>query len=367
MDITAYRKNAADMIALVRCAVNEEKPDAKLIEQLDLPALFEICQAHILTACTAYALESAGIHDAAFTEEKNKAIRKNLILDSERAKILNRLEQEKIWYMPLKGAVMKDWYPRLGMRQMSDNDILFDSSARKRVRAVMEELGFSCDEFGKGKDDSYKKLPVSNFEMHNSLFSAVHPDKLQTYYEDVTPLMQPIEGTSYGRCFGNEDFYLYVLAHTYKHYVYGGTGVRSLLDIEIILRKIGSKLDRTYLERELDKLGLTEFEEQNRLLAAKLFRDGTELSDSEKETLDYYVTSGVYGSSIHLQENRIRQQSGSRLRYIFHRIFPPMDQVKVTDPFFYRHKLLMPILWIWRPIRSWKLVFAELKQLLKKK
>ncbi len=250
------------MIALVRCAVNEEKPDAKLIEQLDLPALFEICQSHILTACTAYALESAGIHDAAFTEEKNKAIRKNLILDSERAKILNRLEQEKIWYMPLKGAVMKDWYPRLGMRQMSDNDILYDSAARAQVREIMETLGFSCESYGKHKDDCYTKLPVSNFEMHNALFSDVHPDNLQVYYQDVTAMLLPVSGTEYGRCFRDEDFYIYALAHIYKHFVHGGIGVRSLLDIEIILRKIGNHFDPAYMERELDKLELTEFNQK---------------------------------------------------------------------------------------------------------
>lgn len=355
------------MIALVRCAVNEEKPDAKLIEQLDLPALFEICQSHILTACTAYALESAGIHDAAFTEEKNKAIRKNLILDSERAKILNRLEQEKIWYMPLKGAVMKDWYPRLGMRQMSDNDILYDSAARAQVREIMETLGFSCELYGKHKDDCYTKLPVSNFEMHNALFSDVHPDNLQVYYQDVTAMLLPVSGTEYGRCFRDEDFYIYALAHIYKHFVHGGIGVRSLLDIEIILRKIGNHFDPAYMERELDKLELTEFNQKMCQLSEKLFHTNAALTDKEEEILDYLVTSGVYGTSQHIYENRILQKNGSGMKYFFSRIFPPMDRVKIAYPFFNRHKWLMPILWIWRPIHCRKQAFSELRYLLTRK
>ncbi len=365
MDITDYRKQAGDMIALARCAVNGQTPDAALTAQLDLPALFEVCQKHILTACVAYALESAGIRDSAFTEAKEKAIRKNIILDTERKKILKRLEEEKIWYLPLKGAVMKDWYPRLGMRQMSDNDILFDPQGRERVRAIMADLGFTCVHFGKSKDDGYQKPPVCNFEMHNALFSAVHPDALQVYYEDITPKLLPMPGTEYGRCFRDEDFYLYVLAHEYKHYAFGGTGVRSLLDFDIILRRLGSKMDRTYLERELKKLGLTKFEQQNRLLAEKIFRDGAALTDAEKETLDYYVTSGVYGNREKWTENVLKQQ-GSRLRYLLYRVFPPMDQIKVSDPFFYRHKWLMPVLWFWRLIRGRNRAKTEMKYLFKK-
>ena len=64
VEITEYRKNAADMIALVRCAVNGETPDAALTGQLDLPKLFEVCQSHILTACAAYALVSAARYAA---------------------------------------------------------------------------------------------------------------------------------------------------------------------------------------------------------------------------------------------------------------------------------------------------------------
>ena len=111
MEITEYRKNATHMIALTRCAIHGEKPTKDLIDQLDLPSLFQVCQKHILTACVAYALESAGIHDKAFSEAKEKSIRKNILLDAERAKVLRQLEREKIWYMPLKGAILKEWYP----------------------------------------------------------------------------------------------------------------------------------------------------------------------------------------------------------------------------------------------------------------
>ena len=81
MEQAEYRKNAADMIYLTTCAINNEKPKQERIEKLNLPELFEVCQKHILTACVAYALESAGIKDSAFSQAKEKAI--SLILSAE--------------------------------------------------------------------------------------------------------------------------------------------------------------------------------------------------------------------------------------------------------------------------------------------
>lgn len=351
MEKTEYRKHAAEMIAMTRCAVNGEQPEKTLTDGLDLPALFEVCQSHSLTACCAYALESAGIRDAAFTEAKEKSIRKNIIMDAERAKILKRLEQEQIWYMPLKGAVMKDWYPRLGMRQMSDNDILCDGAARARIKTLMEELGFTCKRYAEGNDDAYYKPPVCNFEMHNELFTQVHEGNLHDYYDDVKSRLCRDSENGFGYHFRNEDFYIYVLAHEYKHFMDGGTGVRSLLDTYIMLKKFGDSLDWDYIAHELETLGMTDYAAQNRRLAEKVFAGGALTADEER-ALDYYVTSGVYGTMEHRMENRIGADKQSKAQYLFRRIFPPMKQIQVYDPFFYRHKWLIPVLWIWRPIRG---------------
>ena len=98
-----YRKNAYDMIYLTACAVNGKVPDENRIQALDLPSLFRVCQEHILTACVAYALESAGIRDHDFSQAKEKSIRKNILFDAERKKILAELERKNLVYA-LKGC-----------------------------------------------------------------------------------------------------------------------------------------------------------------------------------------------------------------------------------------------------------------------
>ena len=224
MEKEKFHKNAYDMIYLTRCAMDGKKPDPEHLQDLNLEELFEVCEKHTMTACVAYALESAGIRDNRFSQAKEKSIRKNVLLDADRKKVLSRLEQEKIWYMPLKGAIMKDWYPKLGMRQMSDNDILYDGAYREKVRDIMLEIGFTCEHFGTGHDDSYYKQPVSNFEMHHALFSVSHAGKAYDYYKDVKERLLKDETNEYGYHFSIEDFYIYMTAHEYRHYENRGTG-----------------------------------------------------------------------------------------------------------------------------------------------
>jgi len=345
-------RNASDMLYLTICAINEEIPDVQRVKQMDLTHLFKISEKHTLTACVAYALESADIHEHTFTQAKEKAIRKNILLDAERKKILQCLEQEKIWYLPLKGAILKDWYPKIGMRQMSDNDILFDASFRSKVKDLMLSRGFTCVHFGDSNDDAYFKPPIHNFEMHNALFTIAHGKELCDYYQDIKSKLIQDTGTSYGYHFKNEDFYIYLTAHEYKHFCKGGTGIRSLTDAYIFMKKFEDSLDWDYLKPELQKLNLTEYEQKRRTLAKKLFLHET-LTQEEEMMLNYYKSSGAYGTLEHaVTNNLIKNGKGSKVKYLFWRVFPPMNQVKSYWNFFYRHKWLLPVLWIYRPIHG---------------
>lgn len=87
--------------------------------------------------------------------------------------------------MPLKGSVLKDLYPVYGMWQMSDNVILIDSFREAEVKKVMEDLGFEVVSYGKGAHDTYHKLPVSNFEIHTSLFDRTSEKKIYEYYKNI--------------------------------------------------------------------------------------------------------------------------------------------------------------------------------------
>ena len=370
MEKDEFRRNADDMIYLTICAIKGIVPEQKRVEKLDLPELFEVCQRHILTACVAYALESAGIKYNSFTQAKEKAVRKNILLDTERRAILRRLEDEKIWYMPLKGALLHNWYPNLGMRHMSDNDILFDISRRDDVRNIMSDLGFRL-KAEREVVDEYLKEPVYNFEMHGELFMEYQVGAMADYYRDVKNRMLKDDDNEYGYHFSNEEFYLFMLAHEYKHYTLSGTGVRALVDTYVFLRKFKDTLDWSYIRSELEKLNITDFERSNRELALKVF-SMKQLTEEDKELLDFYIMSGTYGSIENKIKNDIKYRgNGSKIGYIWYRLFPPLESLKVSVPWVKKSKLLIPAAYIFRVFRgatvNKKKVTAEFNQIRKER
>ena len=370
MSTADSRKATESLIALVRCAVNGTVPDASILKEADLSFVYQEAERHMLTAAVAVALESAGVRDSDFSAAKSKAIRKSIAMEEEFRKIAAWMEQNHFWYMPLKGALLKDYYPQFGMRQMADYDILIDTAGADRLRSFMESLGYTTKKFGTGHDDEYSKPPVFNFEMHRVLIKPYPHQKIFTYYRNVKERLIPDSENGYGFHFSPEDFYLYMIAHEYKHYAILGTGLRSVVDIYVYLKKFGETLDMAYIAAEAEKLGLSGFEQESRSLALALF-SGEALSDAQKELLERHLYSGTFGSS----ESRVRygleatDEGGGRLRYILRRLSIPKELIRTDYPFFWKHKPLIPLLY---PYRLFKALFfkgpvirAELKALLR--
>ncbi|MBR1862922.1 MAG: nucleotidyltransferase family protein [Ruminococcus sp.] len=361
MNRQEYLKAVKDVIYLAYCAVNERVPSSGRVAKMDLDKVYKASESHLLTAMCAMALGSAGVRDERFTQAMGKAIRKNAQMDIDRGLLLERLEEEKIWYMPLKGALLKELYPEYGMRQMSDNDILFDRTRAGDVRRIMESLGFTTERFGAGNHDIYYKQPVSNFEMHTRLFTMTPGIRLYEYYDGIKDRLIKDEENSYGYHFTPEDFYVYMVAHEFKHYSAGGTGLRSLVDTYVYLKENCVSMDLEYIESQCRKLGIDEFERQSSSLAMSLF-GGEKLSAENKRMLSYIVFSGTYGTVDNRVKNTMdRYGKGlfAKLRYLKNRVLVPVRKSDTRYalfasyyPWYYENRLRLPLLMVSRIRRA---------------
>lgn len=364
-----YKQNAYYLIYLIRCVLHDKIPTKEKLSKMDLSGVFSVAKAHSLTAMAAYALESAGIVMQDFKQERMKAIRKNVTFDFERQAVLSEFENASIWYCPLKGCIIKDWYPEIGMRQMADNDILVDSSKMSEVREIMEQLEFETKLFGKGHQDVYEKEPVYNFEIHSCLVEPRHGDVVYDYYLKIKDKLLKNEDNNFGYHFSDEDFYIYFISHEYKHFSGAGTGLRSLVDTYVINRHFGSSLNKDYLSAEFKKLGLLYFEQKNRQLAEKVF-NGKKLDDEEKKMLDMFIFSGTYGNFKTQMNNRgVDGSLLSKAKYIVKRLILTERDLKENHPFFYKHTALRPLLYanrlILKMIKSPKILWTEVKTLIR--
>ena len=338
---------AEDIIYLLRCAVKETMPDRYRVQSMDLGELYQLARSHSVSSAVGMALESAGIRDERFEKAVAMTQRKNALLDADREAVLTRMEVAGIWYMPLKGSVLKDLYPRYGMRGMADNDILFDKTRGADLREIMLGLGFTLENYDSGPHDIYHKKPVSNFEMHRSLFAETAQEGLYPYYASVKDRLVRDEGKQYGYHFTDEDFYLYITAHDYKHYSNSGSGLRSLMDTYVCLKK--KPLDMEYVVREAEKIGIAEFEKENRLLALHLF-DGTELTASDLEMLDYVISSGKYGTEEQRVANEVKEKG--RWGYFLSRLNIPREALEQMFPVLKKAPFLYPVCWVLRLVRG---------------
>ena len=344
------------MLYLVSCAVNEETPDKERVVNMDLAEVFRLSQEHMLTAAVAFALEQVITLPRAFDQAKKKAIRKLALFEVERMAIAQELEKAKIWYLPLKGILLKDWYPKAAMRQMTDNDILCDSSKMAEIRQIMESLGYTCELYEEYNHDTYSKPPTLEFEMHRTLFPANHFPQYYDYFKDIQEKLLPVNGSAYCRKMTDEDFYLYILTHTYKHYIRAGSGLRSLLDVFVFLCA-HPDLNRDYLNAELAKLEIADFEEKINRLSQKVFTGGM-LDKYEQSDLDYYISPGNAGTYENQEYNQMANNLGgddskeSKRRFLKSRVFISGKALEKNYPFFAKHKALYPILFIYRPIKG---------------
>lgn len=361
-------KYQTDLLYLMACALNNRIPENKRVEIMDLEKIYTLSEKHSVAAMTDMALESAGafqgdeksVLKSQWMETKERAVRKNLLLKAERQVLFKYMDLNRIWHMPLKGAVIESMYPRFGMREMADQDILFDPSYQTQICEWMEKRGYHVQCVGMGNHDVYEKPPVYNFELHTSLIGEVHKAEWRAYYQDVKARLIRDDANGYGYHFSDEDFYVYMMVHALKHFSNCGTGVRTLADIYVYVRQKESTMDWNYIQQEVEKLDMVSFEYELRQLSIKLFSGEVgKLTASEEQQLEYMVGSGTYGTVKNDVENKIKKfkqgtvtDRQARVKYIWSRIWKPDEECKLCYPIVYRHKWLKPFLLVYRGIKG---------------
>ena len=370
-------KTGEDMLYLITCALHNQTPDKDKVCDMDLAALYRYAKCHTLAAITYDALELLGNSTGdglralakddtvvsvltEWKETRDKALRKNLMLDAARKKLFQYMDAEHIWYMPLKGAILKELYPRQEMRQMADNDILFDAEYEAAVKDYFVREGYEVISYAKGNHDIYEKEPVYNFEMHTSLFGEAHNEVWAEYYKDIQSKLNKSDN-HFQYSFTDEDFYIYFIVHAFKHFDGCGTGIRYFVDSYVYQN--AKNLNRSYIEGELDKLGVLAFEKTFRSISMKIFGNGeavSRLNREENSMLCDSMFAGTYGnlqSEIDKQRHKIqgnedRITKNTKVKYIIGRLFPPMSYYKAYYPFIYKTRIFIPFFVIFRMVRG---------------
>ena len=304
---------------------------------------------------------------------------RNIYFEVERETILKEMKKHGLSYMPLKGINLLPCYEDYGMRMMSDNDILYgfvetkegnyylnkdrEQEAQTRLVQIMENLGYDIFSL-KGKDDVFHKKPFYNFEMHRRLTASGHLH--EEYYDN--PFDYAIQDKEDLNLYylSKEEEYIYIIEHAYKHYKYAGVGIRYLIDMYVYLRRYRNIMDFTYILNQIDKLKMRDFYHKSYKLCINAFE--YEMDKDDEEFLDFLLSCGIYGTDQQQMNNRL--EGKNKLKYIINRMFIDKNECKDQYPFFYKHKIFLPLLPFYRltlaMIRSPKRIIKEIKMLIRK-
>ncbi len=346
------------MVYLLWCAIHDRQPDAGVLDGTDGNTLLKMCIAHKVVAfinkavrCVDDSVFSASLKEQ-FSKEEMKALRVSILFEAEKEKVFAGLEENKIWYLPLKGCIVRDYYPEPNLRQMGDIDVLIGEEDAEKIRVMMTKLGYKCKSFGIIHHDEYYKAPFYNYEMHRALFMDTD-ERWVNYYSNVREKLVLKNGKAYEYVFTKEDFYLYFFMHAFKHFTGSGTGIRTLVDLYLYMSQCD--LDFAYIEQETDKLGTKQEEKRFRELTMKVFSPESggldmTLTNEEDETLYLLLVASVYGGmSLRVRSNMQKAMKGkkgknSKFRYVIRRVFQVPERYSRMYPRLYKHSLTRPLL-----------------------
>ena len=272
------------------------------------------------------------------------------LMNFEIEKILKAFDENKIYNLPMKGYFLKKDYPNPFERSISDYDILFDLKDIDRIKNVFENNGYK---FLKNDDQQYHftKKPFMYIEMHHSLVKK--SDKNYSLLANQLEIAKTRNGYSYSKEMSYEDYYIYMLIHSAKHFSEGGIGLRMLADEYVFYRKYADTLDWKYINSRLKKCGLDSFEKKLRAVSLKWFSPDSEIKDFD-DVEEYILMSFALGRAdvavmSGMEKQRVDADTGkkkSRLANFIASLFPGKEIMSIKYPFVEKMPFLLPYSWI---------------------
>lgn len=335
-------KIARAMMDLIACEVCGKEPDRTQLQLSDeeLAGLYRLSKFHDLAHLVGDALiKNDLIRDgeikSGFEKQMMMAVYRYERIRYELEQIRQTLSNAGIPFLPLKGSVIRQYYPEPWMRTSCDIDVLVrEDMVDSAAQAIVEANKYTYE-----KKNYHDISLMSDSGVHLELHYSIKECK-----ENIDALLSKCwdyaaVSSGYEYQFDNAFFLFHQLAHASYHFLSGGCGVRPFLDIYLLEQKLD--FDKDELDKMVSKTGIKRFYEAMSELANVWFGNGQH-DDLTLRMEQYVLAGGVYGNS----ENHIaaaqRTEKG-RLGYILHRIWVPYEQLCGTYPQLRGRRVFQPI------------------------
>lgn len=323
--------------------------------------VYKLSKAHDLAHLVGDALNKSGVFEnlpadldederAAISKVKEKfdeqiftAVYRYENINYELEQICKTIEEAKIPFIPLKGSVIRKYYPEPWMRTSCDIDILVkEKDSDNAAEYLQTQLQYGVDRKGQHDVSMFTASNVHvelHFKLLDSDFKQVK-DLIDVWSCDEISLLSDSEYQM-----SKELFLLYHIYHMAKHFVHGGCGIKPFIDLWIIKNKVG--FDEEKAQKMLQESGLLAFFERSTDFVNVWFED-KDHSEITQEMENYVLQGGIYGT-LEQQLAMSQNKKGGKFRHLISRIFLSYKDMAVYYPSLKK----CPILFPFYQVRRW--------------
>ena len=330
-----------------------DNDDKSLVSGDSLKEVMKLASKHDIAHLVSIGVLNNGLVDdeikPQFQQMIFKAIYRYEKINCEFNRICSALEKAQIPFIPLKGSVLRKFYPKPWMRTSCDIDILVHAEDLERAVLCAEEK-LQYKELGRSTHDIPMVAPSGlHVEIHFDLVEEKRANKANLVLSSVWDNVTLSKDSKYQYEMSDEFFYFYHLTHMAKHFETGGCGIRPFIDLWILDRIPANKDKRDQL---LLQGNLLKFATNSRNLNQVWF-EGKEADELSLRMQEFIFSGGVYGTS----ENRVaihQNKNGGRFRYIMSRVFASKDKLKRYYPILEKYPILLPVM----QVRRWFMLLS---------
>ena len=318
-----------------------EKLEENMLSEEFLTSLYKLSKSHDMSHIVGSALSVSGQLPKneigkKFEKQTFMAVFRYERLNYEYGQICAVLEKNGISYVPLKGAIVRDYYPKPWMRTSCDIDILvYEDELEKATEALCRSLSYTADEEKHYHDISLFSSSGIHLELHFSILESM--DNIDRMLVKAWDYCHAEDG-GYKYLQTNEYFMFHHIAHMAYHFVHGGCGIKPFADLYLLLEKMD--FDEGMVVSYCNECGIGKFYESVKRLS-KIWFGGETHDELTEQMEEFLLLGGVYGS----QKNSVavnQVKRGGKFKYMLSRIFLPMDQLRAKYPSLEKNGWLAP-------------------------
>lgn len=347
-------KEIAAMFSLIKSALTGQK--LLLNSNINWDKIIKIAKLHQIVPIIFYGLKNSNIATP-YDDKLFEITTQNIFIEQRQFNIIeevkNAFKKNNIDFLILKGARLKNIYPKSEMRVMGDIDILIRPEQYFEVRQIMLQMNFK-----EGLEWNYEchwRKNDINIELHKQFYSS-NEYHIYDFFDNIWQKVKTQKNNKNSFEMSKEDEYIYIFLHLLKHYCAGGIGLRQFIDIYTYRLKF-NRLDERYIENTLKESGFLDFH-NNVIETLNYWFDGGVENQTVRTITQKAIVSCLFGteeSRDMLTVTRAIKNAGNvkkaKMKELNTMLFPSLSKMRSQYTVLTKVPFLLPVIWILRLVK----------------